>query len=87
MAPSVMLKKMQKEDLIKRLRLFATLTTTLFVVLIVVLLVQFGFIAHYHTEMKRLQDDNQQMQTEIDNLQQDISYYQSDDYKQDLMNH
>lgn len=65
---------MQKEDLIKRLRLFAAITTTVFVVLVITLLIQFGFIAHYHTEMKRLQDRNTELEQEIDGLEQDIEY-------------
>ncbi|MCQ2382754.1 MAG: hypothetical protein MJ060_02845 [Clostridia bacterium] len=74
---------MQKEDLLRRLRLFAIITTTVFVVLVVTLLVQFGFIAHYHTETKRLQERNDALQQEIDGLEKDIEYYQSDEYKHD----
>ncbi len=69
------LDNMQKEDLIKRLRLFATITTVVFVVLVVSLLVQFGFIAYYHTEMKHLQDRNAELQQELDNLEADEPYY------------
>ncbi len=74
---------MQKEDLLKRLRLFAVITTTAFVVLVVTLLIQFGFIAHYHAETKRLQERNAALQQEIDGLEKDIEYYQSDEYKHD----
>ena len=66
---------MQKEDLIKRIRLFATIITVAFVVLVVTLLVQFGFIAHYHTQMNDLEKRNAKMQQEIENLQKDIDYY------------
>lgn len=68
--------KMQKEDLIKRIRLFATIATTAFVFLIVTLLVQFGFIAHYHTEMSELEKRNAEMQQEIDGLKAENEYYQ-----------
>lgn len=66
---------MQKEDLLKRMRLFVTITTVAFVVLVVTLLIQFGFIAFYHTEMKRLHDDNLRMQEEIENLKKDLALY------------
>ena len=65
---------MQKEDLIKRLRLFAAVTTTLFVILVVALLVQFGFIAYYHSEMKNLQDRNTELQQEIDDIEKELAY-------------
>ncbi len=77
-----MLKEMQKEDLIKRLRLFATITTTLFVVLIVSLLIQFGFIAHYHAEVKRLQDHNTELQQELAGLEADLEYIKGE-YEKD----
>ena len=70
--------KMQKEDLIKRIRLFATITTIAFVVLIVTLLVQFGFIAHYHTQMNDLERRNTEMQQEIEDLQKEIAYYENE---------
>ena len=73
---------MQKEDLIKRMRLIAAVATTVFVVLVVALLVQFGFIAHYHAEMKKLQDRNTEMQAEIDGLEQDLEYIK-EQYAQD----
>ncbi len=63
---------MQKEDLIKRLRLFAVITTTVFVVLVVALLVQFGFIAYYHAEIRELNDRNQALTEQIDGLEKDI---------------
>ena len=66
---------MQKEDLIKRLRLFAAITTTLFVIMVVALLVQFGFIANYHKEIRDLKENNNQLQQEIENLQKDVAYY------------
>ncbi|MCQ2382176.1 MAG: hypothetical protein MJ054_02625 [Clostridia bacterium] len=65
---------MQKEDLIKRLRLFATITTTVFVVLVVTLLIQFGFIAHYHNQIKQLQDHNSAVQQEIEGLEKELDY-------------
>lgn len=66
---------MQKEDLIKRLRLFVTLTTVVFVFLVVTLLVQFGFIAYYHTTMKNLQNDNAAMKKELEDLKKDGAYW------------
>lgn len=66
---------MQKEDLIKRLRLFAAITTTLFVVLIVTLLVQFGFIAYYHNQVKHLQDRNDELSQEIKDIKDELEYY------------
>lgn len=74
---------MQKEDLIKRLRLFAAITTTLFVVLVVALLIQFGFIAHYHQEIHDLHHHNQEVQQAIENLQQDLDYLK-DQYAEDM---
>lgn len=68
---------MQKEDLIKRLRLFAAVTTTLFVIMVVALLVQFGFIANYHKEIHDLHNHNEEIQQEIKNLQQDIEYIEN----------
>ena len=65
---------MQKEDLIKRMRLFVTLTTVAFVVLIVTLLIQFGFIAHYNTERKRLEDERAAIQAERENLSAELAY-------------
>ena len=56
---------MQKEDLLKRIRLFATLTTVAFAVLIVTLLIQFGFITYYRSEIKQMQQENAQMREEI----------------------
>ena len=67
---------MQKEDLLKRLRLVVTITTVAFAVLIVTLLIQFGFIAHYHTQINKLQDDNVTMQEEIQDLQDQNKMYQ-----------
>ena len=69
--------KMQKEDLIKRIKIFATIATTAFVFLIVTLLVQFGFIAHYHTEMSDLEERNAEMQQEIEKLKNEITYYEN----------
>ena len=65
---------MQKEDLIKRIRLIAVITTAVFVFLVVTLLIQFGFIAHYHTEIKRLQDQNAEMQRQLDGLEKEEAY-------------
>jgi len=77
-----MLDLMQKEDLLKRIRLFATLSTVAFVVLIVVLLIQFGFITYYRSEIKQLQQDNVQMQKEIEDIRKDIEYVNGE-YKDD----
>lgn len=66
---------MQKEDLLKRMRLVVTITIVVFVVLVVTLLIQFGLIAHYHTEMKQLSDRNEEMQQEIENLKKDYDFY------------
>ncbi len=74
---------MQKEDLIKRMRLFVTLTTVAFVVLIVTLLIQFGFIAHYHTEMKHLQDRNAEIQNDLEDLQKAFDYWEKGEGKED----
>ena len=78
---------MQKEDLIKRLRLFATITTTLFVVLIVTLLIQFGFIAYYRNEVNRLHESNEELTKTVEDLEHNVNYYQSDEYKETLLNH
>ena len=69
---------MQKEDLIKRIRLVATITTIAFVVLVVTLLIQFGFIAHYHTRMNDLEKRNAEMQQEIEDLKDDITFYENE---------
>lgn len=74
---------MQKEDLIKRMRLIAVITTTVFVFLVVALLIQFGFITYYHTEMKKLQDRNAEMQQQIDNLDQELEYVRTGEYGKD----
>ena len=74
---------MQKEDLIKRMRLIAVITTTVFVFFVVALLEQFGYIAYYHTEMKKLQDRNTEMQQQIDNLDQELEYVKNGEYQQD----
>ena len=69
---------MQKEDLIKRIRLVATITTIAFVVVVVTLLIQFGFIAHYHTKMNDLEKRNAEMQQEIEDLKDDITFYENE---------
>lgn len=68
---------MQQEDLLKRIRLFATITTVAFVVLVVTLLIQFGFIAYYHTQLTELSKDNVAMQQEIEDLKAEIEYIQN----------
>ena len=73
-----MLVVMNKEDLIKRIRLFVIITTVTFVVLVVTLLVQFGFIAHYNMEMKRLQRENEAIQEEIKHLEEQIQIDQAE---------
>ncbi len=70
---------MQQEDLLKRIRLFATMTTVAFVVLIVTLLIQFGFIAFYHTQLTNLERNNIQMQQEIEELRAEIEYEKNPD--------
>jgi len=70
---------MQQEDLLKRIRLFATMTTVAFVVLIVTLLIQFGFIAFYHTQLTNLEKNNIQMQQEIEELRAEIEYEKNPD--------
>lgn len=74
---------MQKEDLLKRIRLFATLTTVAFAVLIVTLLIQFGFITYYRSEIKQMQQENAQMREEIQQIKDDIEYVNGE-YKDDL---
>lgn len=66
---------MQQEDLLKRIRLFATITTVAFVVLVVTLLIQFGFIAYYHTQLSELSKNNITMQQDIENLRAEVEYY------------
>lgn len=66
---------MQKEDLLKRMRLFVTLTTVAFVVLVVGLLIQFGFIAYYHNQMTELQERNAQIEKAIEDLQYELDYW------------
>lgn len=78
---------MQKEDLIKRLRLFATITTTLFVVLIVTLLIQFGFIAYYRNEINRLHESNEELTKTVEDLEHNVNYYQSGGYEDRQINH
>lgn len=68
---------MQKEDLIKRIRLVATIATVAFVVLIVTLLIQFGFIAHYHTQVTELEERNAEMQEEIEDIKKEIEFYKN----------
>lgn len=70
---------MQKEDLIKRIRLFVTITTITFAVMVVTLLVQFGFIAHYNTQLSQLQKNNQAMQEEIKYLEEKIEIWENQD--------
>ena len=65
---------MQKEDLLKRMRLVVTLTTMVLVFLVVTLLVQFGFIAYYNGERQRLQEENTKMQAELDKMSKDLAY-------------
>ena len=66
---------MQKEDLIKRLRLFVTLTTVAFVFLAVVLLMQFGFIAYYNNQMQSLREENARIEKAIEDLKKEGAYY------------
>ena len=65
---------MQQEDLLKRIRIFATITTIAFVVLIVTLLIQFGFITYYHSQMTELTHNNATMQEQIEELRAEIEF-------------
>ena len=58
---------------------FVVVVVTFFVVVVVTLLIQFGFIAHYHTKMNDLEKRNAEMQQEIEDLKQEITYYESTD--------
>ena len=73
-----MLDLMQKEDLLKKIRLWATIITTAFVVLVVGLVIQFGLIAYHNTELARLQADNAEKQELVENLHKDQAYYEND---------
>lgn len=73
-----MLNLMQKEDLLKKIRLWATIVTSAFVVLIVALVIQFGLIAYRNTEMARLQAENAAKQERVENLHKDQAYYEND---------
>lgn len=75
---------MQKEDLLKKLRLWATVITAAFVVLIVALVIQFGLIAHNNTELARLQTENAAKQETVDNLHKDQSYFENE-YKDEFL--
>ena len=74
---------MQKEDLLKRLRIFATVTTVVMVLLVVGLLIQFGLIAYHNTELTRLRRENAAKQEQIAQLEKELEYYQSDEYLKD----
>lgn len=78
-----MLKPMQKEDLLKRLRIFATVTTVVMVLLVVGLLIQFGLIAYHNTELTRLRQANTARQNQIAQLEKELEYYRSEDYIKD----
>ncbi len=65
---------MQKEDLVKRLKIFAAVVTTAFVVLIVGLVIQFGFIAHQNTELARLKAGNEAKRQEIIEIEREVEY-------------
>ena len=76
---------MQKEDLLKRIQIFAAVVTTAFVVLIVGLVIQFGFIAHQNTELARLKSGNADKQAQITNVERELEYIKGDyleDYAQ-----
>lgn len=68
---------MQKEDLLKRIRLWATLITTAFVVLIVALVIQFGLIAHNNAELTRLRSENAAKRALIENTDKENAYYEN----------
>jgi len=48
----------------------------------VALLIQFGFITYYRSEIKQLQQDNVEMQKEIEDIRKDIEYVNGE-YKDD----
>lgn len=76
---------MQKEDLLKRIKIFAAIVTTAFVVLIVGLIIQFGFIAHQNTELARLKSGNAEKQEQITDVERELEYIKGDyleDYRQ-----
>lgn len=76
---------MQKEDLLKRIKIFAAVVTTAFVVLIVGLVIQFGFIAHQNTELARLKSGNAEKQEQIVDIERELEYIKGDymeDYRQ-----
>ena len=73
-----MLELMQKEDLLRKIRLWATVVTSAFVVLIVALVIQFGLIAYHNSERARLQTENAAKQELVDSLHQDQAYYETD---------
>ena len=76
---------MQKEDLLKRIKIFAALVTTAFVVLIVGLVIQFGFIAHQNAELARLKAGNAAKQEQIVDIERELEYIKGDyldDYRQ-----
>ncbi len=76
---------MQPEVLIKRLKIFAAVVTTAFVVLIVGLVIQFGFIAHQNAELARLKADNQTRREQIVDAEREAEYIKGeylDDYLQ-----
>ena len=65
---------MQKEDLLKRIKIFAAVVTTAFVVLVVGLVIQFGFIAHQNTELARLKQGNADKQAQIIDVERELAY-------------
>lgn len=76
---------MQKEDLLKRIKIFAAVVTTAFVLLTVGLVIQFGFIAHQNTELARLKAGNAAKQEQIIDIERELEYIKGDyldDYRQ-----
>ncbi len=72
---------MQKEDLLKRIRLFATVVTCTIAVLVVGLIVQFGMIAYTNSEKMKIKADNITNQQILDDTEKNLEYLESDAYK------
>lgn len=76
---------MQQADLLKRLKIITTVATLAFVVLIVALLVQFGLMAYYHSTLTDLQKNNAAKEAELQQLKDNLAYYQTDEYIEDWL--
>ncbi len=69
---------MLKEDLIRHLRICAIIIVTTFIVMVVSLLVEFGFIANYHSEIRKLEQRNEEINQEIENISKEIEYLKNE---------